>query len=233
MIIALPRDIINSVITGMFAIITWANPISPSAILTANNGINSKNPLRPLTNTANPAAPDAASAAKPVDSNRRPPPRASDPIPNNAIAPLSPNSTGTTGASNKPATPRTVNTPAIANKPTPIVDSGILPNFSNTPASIFNATVTTTNETAPLTEPLSIVVAIPTIRSDPAKVSNPLPICARFILPISSTALASLTNCPSNIETPKLLAKVPLGNNLIANEIRVNAPAIDIKPFAI
>ena len=186
--------ITNSVITGILSENTFSAAINPSPILTINSGIKLNKPFIPFTITANPAAPLAAKAVNPVAATVNPAPKANVPTPRSANTPANANNTGTTGVNKAPATPSTVNTPAIVNKPIPMVSRDILPNACNALARDPKANDSTTIAVAPMTDPLIALAATVIIDNAPAIAMSPFAIVDNCIDPIDVIAFPNFVN---------------------------------------
>ena len=150
------------------------------------------------------------------------------------MAPANPIRVGTSGVNNSPATPKTVNAPAIPNKAIPIPSRLICDNSNNCGVNNAIAPATTTNAAAPTTAPDIAYIATPKMVSAPANVTKPLPISSQDMFPNdfkanpSNPKAADITVNPAPtvaILTPEISVE--------ATPNTVNPPAIASSPFPI
>ena len=176
------------------------------------------------TRAVAPATPATAKADNPMDSANIPAPAANAPKPNKAMAPASPNKTGTKGPRNTPARPITANAPASIASPLAISPQLIPPKEINGGIKRDKAAETIANAAAPEREPLININAAAIIPRDPARTTSPLAISSQLIPPKSLRALDRASRATATMP----IASAPFSDPLMSFE----APAMMPKDIA-
>ena len=187
-----------------------------------------------------PAAPEAAKAVNPTAKAERPVPAANKPAPTvrtptpmSANAPLNPKIVGTSGVRTAPATPRTVNAPAIVTSPFAMETQLIAPKILRTGVKTAKAVAATSTAAAPPRVPL--IKFSPTASSAKATpiVTSPLAICSHEKFPIFPRTFAITSRAAPTITRPVPIPTIFLGISFVAIATSAKAPPIETNPLAI
>ena len=174
-----------------------------------------------------------AIADSPAPAARRPAPIAAVPTPISANAPASARIVGTRGVSTRPATPITVNAPAIVTSPLAMLSQLIEPRASSTGVRIASAPAATSMAAEPGKVPFITFRPMASSARAPPIVTSPFAISSQVIPPIFPRAFATISSAAPTAIRPTPTLIVFFGITFIAIATSANAPPIATSPLAI
>ena len=203
--------------------------------------------VREATIAVAPAVPAAANAAKPTaredkpapaarrpaPTARTPTPIARTPTPNKLKAPANPKMAGTRGVRTAPATPITVNAPAIVTSPLAIDTQLIAPRTLRIGVRIASAVAATTIAAEPDKVPFITFRPIANSVKAPPITVKPLPICSHEKFPSLLITSVMISRAAATTTSPVPIPTIFLGISFVATATSKSAPPIALKPFPI
>ena len=212
--------------------ITSMNATNPTPTCWMKYGMSPIIELSATVRPAAPAAPAAARAVMPVARAKTPTPARATPAPSSMMAAPNPSNTGTTGASTRPATPRTANTPTSMRRDVPICSRLIFAKVMRTGARMVRAAAITNSAAAP-GRALVIRYMLPAItRSDPPSMMRDRPISSIERFPNFSSASPKMRSAGAIMRRANAPGRA-LVMNFIAAAMMTRDPPMARRPLPI
>ena len=213
----------------IFSAIAGISPANPRTI--AESPPTMRVPLE-----ANEAANDTSpteTEVNPAPIKVSPAPIVTAPTPSSANAPEMARIEGANGPSTAPATPITVNAPAIVIRPFAIDSQLIVPRTTSTGVRTAKAPAATSSAAEPANVPFIRFNPMASSASATPMATRPFAIPSQLILPIDPRALATILSAAPTMTRPAPIPIMFFGISLVAMATSVKAPPMAMRPFAI